>query len=198
MFGKRPAEAKRRRRLDWISHFVRSEWDVFHPRLYLAKLLVAFFPVHVGSRLRSYALSMAGFDIGARTVFWGMPRIVGSKNLAMNLHVGQDCWINIGCYFDLGDLIMIGDRVGIGQEVMLLTTTHQIGDHHRRVGPKQTAPIHIGNGVWLGARCTILPGVTVNDGAIVGAGALVLTDVPPDTLVAGIPAKHIHSLGIGS
>ncbi len=181
-------------RLQRILHFVRAESEVFHPRLWFTQLLVALLPLHVGGRLRALALTTAGFKIGPRTIFWEMPTIVGNRNLYKNLQIGQDCWFNIGCYFDLGGRITIDDRVGFGHEVMLLTTTHEIGSPERRVGPDQVAPIHIGNGVWLGARCTILPGVTIHDGAVVGAGSIVTKDVPPNTIVAGVPARVIRRL----
>jgi maltose O-acetyltransferase len=55
-------------------------------------------------------------------------------------------------------------------------------------------PVTIGNGAWLGARCTILPGVNVGEGAIVAAGAVVTHDVPANTMVAGVPARAIRDL----
>lgn len=58
-------------------------------------------------------------------------------------------------------------------------------------GKEKSAPIHIGNHVWIGARATILKGVTIGDGAVVAAGAVVNKDVPPNTLVGGVPARII-------
>ena len=56
----------------------------------------------------------------------------------------------------------------------------------------------IGKGVWLGARCTILPGVTVGDGAVVAAGAVVVRDVAPHTVVGGVPARFLRELDPGT
>lgn len=58
------------------------------------------------------------------------------------------------------------------------------------------APIRIGNNVWIGAQATVLPGVTIGDGAIVGAGAVVTRDVPANVIVGGIPAKIIKKIEI--
>lgn len=58
-------------------------------------------------------------------------------------------------------------------------------------GKEKTAPIQIGNHVWIGARAIILKGVTIGDGVVVAAGAVVTKDVPPNTLVGGVPAKII-------
>ncbi len=189
-----PAENTKTNIIKRISYYLKIEMSVMHPRLWLAQILVAFLPLHVGGRLRALALSMAGFKVGARSRLWGMPTIVGPRNLYENLQIGEDCWFNIGCYMDLGGKITIDDRASIGHEVMLLTTTHHIGDAYRRVGADIIAPVHIGAGAWLGARCIILPGVTVHPGAVVGAGAVVTRDVPPNTVVAGVPAAVIRHL----
>lgn len=188
------AEEMRTNMLGRMGKFIRKEADFFHFRLWLAQLLLAPLPVHVGSSLRAKALAMTGFKIGPRSVMWGMPRIVGRKGLYQNLEIGQDCWLQIGCYLDLGDRITIDDRAGIGYEAILMTTTHEIGGPERRLGPVKTAPIRIGEGVWVGARAMIMPGVTVHPGAIVGAGALVTKDVPPNTIVGGVPAKILRTI----
>ena len=56
------------------------------------------------------------------------------------------------------------------------------------------APIHIGKRVWIGSNATILPGVTIGDGAIVAAGAVVTKDVPENTIVSGVPAKVMRTI----
>ncbi len=129
-------------------------------------------------------------------MFWGAPIITGPEGLYERLIIGEGCWFNIRCQFDLGGEIRIGNDVSFGPEVMILTTTHDIksGSPGRRAVDQFVLPVRIGNGAWLGARCTILPGVTVGDGAVVAAGSMVTQDVPPNTMVAGIPARVVREL----
>lgn len=90
--------------------------------------------------------------------------------------------------------IEIGRNVSIGPGVCIATPTHDIGVQLRRAGRAHARPVAIGDGVWLGARATILPGVTIGTGSVVAAGAVVTRDVGPDLLVAGIPARVVRSL----
>jgi maltose O-acetyltransferase len=174
---------------------IQQELQGLHPRLSLINVLLAPLPPFVGSRLRTHALRAAGFTIGHGSVFWGMPRITGSRNIYRQLVIGQQCVFNVGCVFDTEGTITIGDNVALGQQVMLLTSTHEIGLSERRADFKLlNLPIIIGNGCWLGARCTILPGVDIGKGAIIAAGAVVNRNVPENTLVGGIPARVIKFL----
>jgi maltose O-acetyltransferase len=160
----------------------------------LARILLTPLPIHVGSRVRVYILRLAGFQIGSGCVMWGTPTITGGRDLYRKLTIGQGCWLNVECFFDLGAPISIGDRVAIGHQVMILTTSHEIGPYGQRAAALEARPVCIGTGAWLGARCTILPGVTIGAGAIIAAGAVVSRDVPANTMVAGIPARVIKSL----
>ena len=168
--------------------------EQLHLRLLLAQFLMSFLPAYVGVRLRAKILRLIGFRIGRGSVFWGSVQIYGSNNIYKRLVIGEDCWINLGCLFDLGDTITIGDRTSIGHQVLLLTSSHEVGPADRRSGSSTLAPIRIGDGVWIGARAVLLPGITVGPGAIVAAGAVVTKDVAPHTLVAGVPAKVVRQL----
>jgi acetyltransferase-like isoleucine patch superfamily enzyme len=110
-----------------------------------------------------------------------------------NLVLGQDLFINVGCRFQDTGGITIGDGSLIGHGTNLTTLDH--GIHPDRRADMQPAPIVIGRKVWLGANVTVVPGVTIGDGAIVGAGAVVTKDVPPNTIVAGVPAKPLRTTG---
>ncbi len=128
---------------------------------------------------------------------WGMPTITGGKDIYANLTVGQGCWFNKGCFLDLNARITVGNAVAIGHDVLLLTSSHHIGGPERRAGPAFAEPITIQDGVWIGARAVILPGVTIGRGAIVAAGAVVIKGVAPNTLVAGVPAQERRQLDDG-
>ena len=110
-----------------------------------------------------------------------------------NLTLGKNVFINIGCRFQDTGGITIGDGTLIGHGSTLTTLNHQV-DPDRRAN-MTPAPITIGRKVWLGAGVTVVPGVTIGDGAIVGAGAVVTKDVPPDAIVAGVPARLVRMAG---
>jgi maltose O-acetyltransferase len=173
---------------------IREELSGLHLRLRLARLLLAPLPIHVGSRLRVYILRLAGFQIGPGSVIWGTPTITGDDNLYCKLTIGRGCWVNVGCFFDLGAPITIGDQVAIGHQVVILTSSHEVGTQVRRAAALYAKPVSIGAGAWLGARCTILPGVSIGAGSIVAAGAVVNRDVPPNAMVAGVPARVVKTL----
>jgi len=174
---------------------VRSELADVRPRHALVRLLAAPLPVNVAIRLRANILKLDGHHIGRGVGFADLPRVFGQGGIAGHLTIGDHCYFNVGSTFELGEAVTIGRWVTFGPEVMVLTSSHEIGDHGHRCAEHDRAPIVIGDGVWVGARATILPGVTVGAGAVVGASSLVVADVEPDTLVAGVPARVIRQLG---
>jgi acetyltransferase-like isoleucine patch superfamily enzyme len=106
----------------------------------------------------------------------------------LSIRVGANVFLNHGCTLnDMGG-IDIGEDTMLGPNVSLLTTGHPTAVADRRAGIT-LAPIHIGANVWIGAGATVLGGVTVGDGAVVAAGAVVSRDLPPATLIAGVPAR---------
>lgn len=109
-----------------------------------------------------------------------------------NIHVGKHVFINMGCKFQDQGGIFIGDGTLIGHNVVLATLNHAKSPRDR--GTMIPAPIHIGKHVWIGSSATILPGVTIGDGAIVAAGAVVTRDVPENTIVGGVPASVMRQL----
>ena len=107
------------------------------------------------------------------------------------LEIGTNSRIN-GCHISASEKIIIGKNVRIGQYVLIMDNDfHQANDHFAE-GKK--SPIIIEDDVWIAAKATILKGVNIGKGSVVAAGAVVTKDVPPYTLVAGVPAKPIRNL----
>lgn len=104
-----------------------------------------------------------------------------------NITVGKNVFINSGCRFQDQGGIYIDDGALIGHNVVLATLNHALEPQDR--GTTIPEPIFIGKNVWVGANATIVPGVRVGDGAVIAAGAVVTRDVPPRTVVGGVPAK---------
>lgn len=115
-----------------------------------------------------------------------------NTDFGKNIHIGQRVFINSGCKMQDQGGIYIGDDVLIGHNACLLTLNHEMEPENRAdMHPK---PIHIEGKVWLGSNVTVLPGVTIGEGAIVAAGAVVTKDVESNTIVGGVPAKIIKRI----
>jgi maltose O-acetyltransferase len=187
----RPTRGDALRRAATVAH---DEVRQLHPRLRLAAAVGRILPIYVGSRIRSQALRLAGFDLGAGTLLFGTPVLTGVGPIQERLRIGEQCLVSWGCYLDLAGSITVGDRVGFSPQVRVVTSSHELGTEHNRVGEEQPAPVVIEDGVWLGVACTILPGVTVHRGAVVAAGAVVTRDVPANAVVGGVPARVLQVL----
>lgn len=110
---------------------------------------------------------------------------------------GNDVFINKFYQFHIGysdAKIIIGDNVWVGMDVSFVCPTNDIGDYKQRAGKAIYKDIVIGKGSWIGARSTILPGVTIGEGSIIAAGSIVTKDVPANTLYGGVPAKFIKKI----
>lgn len=111
----------------------------------------------------------------------------------LDLRVGQRVSINQCCtIYDMGG-VDIADRVLIGPNVNIITTGHPLEPSRRRAYI-EAKPIVIEKNVWIATGATIVGGVTIGENSVVGAGAVVTKDVPPNSFVAGVPAKVIRSL----
>lgn len=114
-------------------------------------------------------------------------------DLGYNIQIGENFYAGYNCtILDMAQVI-IGDNCMIGPNTGIYTAGHSIEPKDRnRSG--YAIPIKIGNDVWIGGSCVILPGVTVGDNSVVAAGSVVTRDVPANTIVAGNPAKEIKKI----
>ena len=106
--------------------------------------------------------------------------------------VGRGTFINMGCSFQDWGGITIGEGCLIGHNCTICTVNHSKDATHR--ADMTCAPVRIADKVWVGADVTILPGVSIGEGAIIAAGAVVTKDVAPYTIVGGVPAKFIKNV----
>jgi maltose O-acetyltransferase len=128
----------------------------------------------------------AGVHMGTYVWFWGPGEI--RRN---GVTIGRNSRIERNCTIDARSPLTIGDNVGISPEVMILAGTHDVNDPEFKDSEVGPWAVTIEDYVWIGSRAMIMPGVTVGRGAVVAAGAVVTKDVPPLTIVGGVPAKPI-------
>jgi acetyltransferase-like isoleucine patch superfamily enzyme len=152
------------------------------------KLLVQLNAASDGEEIKNLLRKITGFDVDATTMIFPPFQI----NYGKNTKIGKNVFINFDCTFlDLGG-ITIDDHVMLGPKVSLLSEGHPIAPNDRQT--LTAGKIHIKKNAWIGASATILQGVTIGENAIVAAGAVVSKDVPANTVVGGIPAKHIKNI----
>lgn len=109
-----------------------------------------------------------------------------------NITIGRRVFINAGCHFQDHGGVTLGDGCLIGHNVVFATLNHGTAPEDR--GAMYPAPIRLGKNVWVGSNSTILRGVTVGDNAIIAAGSVVTKDVAANTVVGGVPARHIRDI----
>lgn len=101
---------------------------------------------------------------------------------------GDRVHVASNCFFMDGGGISIGNDVYIGPDCGFYTATHPMSWPERNRGIERALPIRIGNNCWFGGKVTVLAGVTIGDGCVIAAGSVVIHDVPPDSMAAGVPA----------
>jgi acetyltransferase-like isoleucine patch superfamily enzyme len=148
------------------------------------QLFLFLFPV---ARVRRAIYKRLIKSMGERVSIFPYVYIYSGKNL----EIGDKAVINVGTVIIDDTQITIGSGTMIGCNVVISTVNHNY-EGGRLVDLGITnSPIIIGDDVWIAPNVTILPGVTIGDGAIIGAGSVVADDVPPNTVVAGVPARKI-------
>lgn len=144
---------------------------------------------HTDEELRALMSRLVGYrvDDGFRL----FPPVY--TDFGKNIKIGKDVFVNSGCCFQDQGGVTLGDGCLVGHNVVFATLDHDKRPGRR--GDMTAAPIVVGKDVWIGAHATILKGVTIGDGAIVAAGAVVTRDVPPNTIASGVPARVVKTIG---
>ncbi|RGX07981.1 sugar O-acetyltransferase [Paraclostridium sordellii] len=119
-----------------------------------------------------------------------------------NIYFGNNCEVNMNCTFLDDNKIIIGDNALIAPNVQIYTAFHPTNAKDRFGEMKkdgsfefcktQTAPVYIGNNVWIGGGAIIMPGVTIGDNVVIGAGSVVTKDIPSNKIAYGNPCRVIR------
>lgn len=143
--------------------------------------------------IRAFILKLFGLSIGKNSKIGQGVFILDYRNLK----IGKNTIINHQAYFDSYKEITIGNGCDIGFRTCFITGNHVLQSNFKTDRPldeSKCLPIKIEDFVWIGANVTILPGVTIKRGSVIGAGAIVISDIEPYSLAVGIPAKVVRAL----
>lgn len=165
----------------FLSKFKRFVWGIVWRTVCFLTPNRGFAPLR---RIRTKTARIFGAKIGLHSSLSSSCEIWYPNNLKM----GTWSIISEKCNVYSVDKITIGDRVAISREAFLCAASHDITSPTMEL---THAPITIGSDAWIGARAIVLPGVTIGEGAVVAAGAVVTKDVEPWAVVGGNPAKFI-------
>lgn len=111
-----------------------------------------------------------------------------------NVHIGEDFFANFNLTILDEAPVTFGHHCFIGPNVSIYTACHPLDAERRDTGAEWAEPVTIGNSVWLGGNVTVLPGVTIGDNCVIGAGSVVTRNIPSNSLAVGNPARVIRTL----
>jgi maltose O-acetyltransferase len=162
----------------------------------LLNATVKYVTNHVISHIPSYTIRHAWYrrvlgwhiEPGASILLGQHVQMAGVRTSGRKVVIGKGAVINYGCLLYTTGGIVIGEQVSISDGVWLVTGTHDL-NHSQFIDSYK--PIVIGNYAWIGMRATVLGGVTIGEGAVVMAGAMVTRDVAPYAVVGGVPARVV-------
>ena len=146
----------------------------------------------LGYRLRRILIRAIAEECGSGVIV-KQNAYVGSGR---GLRIGRDS--QLGANSRIGPFTVIGDNVVMGPDVVIMTTSHAFEDPAKPIrlqGELPVKPVRIGDDVWIGTRVVILPGVTLGNGCVIGAGSVVTRDIPPFAIAAGNPARVLRRRG---
>lgn len=174
-------QAKRRLRTERLAAEARGAWHFRSAERRGARCWVVGHPL----------VTTPNITVGDDLLLWSIHRRthLGGQPPG-RLEIGNRVFINSGAVILAFDRVTIGDDVAIASEVFISDSdNHPVADR-----PMRQAPVTIGSGAWIATRAMVLAGVEIGSRAVVAAGSVVVEDVPPDTLVAGVPARPVRKL----
>lgn len=163
----------------------RSYYVLAAAKYFIANNVIAKIPVE--SVRKAYYRRILGLAIGSDTHL-SMRLFLTGYHSRCQVTIGDNCVINREIYMDGRAGVHIGNNVNVSFQACLLSLHH---DHNDPGFSAIGAPVIVQDHAWIGARAVILPGVTVGEGAVVAAGAVVTRSVPDYTVVGGVPARVI-------
>lgn len=113
----------------------------------------------------------------------------------MHVHFGCGVYANFGLTLVDDTHIYVGDCCMFGPNVVIATAGHPILPELREKAYQYNAPVHIGRNVWIGAGALIMPGITIGDNSVIGAGSVVTKDIPANVIAVGNPARVLREIG---
>jgi maltose O-acetyltransferase len=123
---------------------------------------------------------------------WIEPPFYCDYGIHINLGVGV--FLNFNCIFLDCAMIEVGDNVQLGPFVQLYTAYHPVPALERIAGPELASPIHIGKSCWIGGGAIVCPGVSIGANTTIGAGSVVVRDIPPNVVAVGNPCRVVRQL----
>lgn len=111
-----------------------------------------------------------------------------------NISVGQNFYANVNLVILDGGPVKFGDNVFVAPDCGFYTAGHPLDPAERNLGLEYARPITVGNSVWIGAHVSVLPGVTIGDNCVIGAGSVVCRDIPSNSVAVGNPCRVIKKI----
>ena len=172
-------------------------------RVGLAMILGGGMANYTDRRNKGYVTDYVSLNVKKKEILKGIlghctDRVFIESSVHMSygnhVHLGDQFYANFNLVI-IDDMdVYIGNQVMIGQNVTICTTGHPVYPLYREMGAHYSLPIHIGNKVWIGANSVVLPGVTIGENSVIGAGSIVTRDIPANVVAVGNPCRVLREI----